>query len=90
MLSEILRFSASTPLTIHSGRDTGAIEEAADFLLEIYRPNLRAGDERIAIQVLKNRKGRANVEFIYSFDHNSLEIGRTELSSQTSTSTPPE
>jgi len=71
---------ASTPLTLHSGRDTGAIEEASDFVLGLYRPDLLTDDRRIAIQVLKNRKGRANVEFLYSFNHSSLEIGRTELS----------
>ncbi len=71
--------AADTPLTIHSGRDTGAIEEATDFLLGLYRPDLHTDDRRIAVQVLKNRKGRAGVEYVYEFNHVSLVIGRTEL-----------
>ena len=66
--------NGSQPLTIHSARESGAIEEAADFLLGVYRPNLGGEDSRLMIQILKNRKGQANVEFPFHFDKRSLRI----------------
>lgn len=70
----------SKPLSINSARESGAIEESADFLLGLYRSQLHMDDNTITIQVLKNRKGRNNVEFSYEFNHTSLEIGKSEVS----------
>ena len=50
------------PLHLSSARESGAIEEACDFLLGLYRPNIErlngAEDDTMVIQLLKNRKGR--------------------------------
>ena len=56
----------STPVSLQSARDTGAIEETGDYVLGVYRPAVASNlsnDERLAIQneyycqVLKNRWG---------------------------------
>lgn len=60
----------STPLTIHSARESGAIEESADFLLGLY-----VKEEKLAIQVLKNRKGQKG-EFLLNFDRQSMRISQ--------------
>ena len=64
----------SQRLTIHSARESGAIEEAADFLLGLYRPDLNGEDRTIMVQILKNRKGQEGVEFPFDFDKVSLRI----------------
>lgn len=66
----------SSPLTINSARESGAIEEAADFLLGLYRPNLNTPeqDDIMAIQILKNRKGKSGNTFEYEFDRKSMVI----------------
>lgn len=65
----------STPLTLQSARDTGAIEETGDYVLGVYRPAASSKlteDERQAVQheyyvqILKNRWGpigRAKLRF---------------------------
>jgi KaiC/GvpD/RAD55 family RecA-like ATPase len=65
---------ASAQLSIHSARESGAIEESADFLLGLYRPDLHGEDRTINIQILKNRKGEEGVEFSFDFDKTSLRI----------------
>jgi DNA primase len=56
----------STPLTLQSSRDTGAIEESADYVLGVYRPGLNPNQEldqkivvekEMRVQVLKARWG---------------------------------
>jgi hypothetical protein len=64
----------SSPLTIHSARESGAIEESADFLLGLYRPDLHEEDKTIAVQILKNRKGQHGIEFTHDFDKISLRV----------------
>jgi hypothetical protein len=64
----------SQPLTISSARESGAIEEAADFLLGLYRPDMNGDDKTIMVQILKNRKGQERVEFAFDFDKVSLRI----------------
>ena len=64
----------SQPLTINSARESGAIEEAADFLLGMYRPDMDGDDKTIMVQILKNRKGQERVEFAFDFDKVSLQI----------------
>jgi hypothetical protein len=64
----------SQPLTINSARESGAIEEAADFLLGMYRPDMDGDDKTIMVQILKNRKGQERVEFAFDFDKVSLRI----------------
>ena len=65
------------PLHLSSARESGAIEESADFLLGLYRPY--AGDEEhdddtIRVQLLKNRKGHTGEVDCY-FDRRTLRIG---------------
>lgn len=64
----------SQRLSIHSARESGAIEEAADFLLGMYRPDLKGDDKTINVQILKNRKGQEGVEFPFDFDKVSMRI----------------
>ena len=64
------------PLHLSSARESGAIEEAADFMLGLYRPNIEKQDEpddEMVIQLLKNRKGRTGA-MSCNFDGNSLRI----------------
>jgi len=72
----------STPLTINSARESGAIEEAADFLLGLYRPRigLMEQDDCMSVQVLKNRKGKDGMTFEYEFDRRSMVIKTVEMS----------
>jgi len=46
--------SGDTPISMEMGRDTGAIEETADYLLGAWRKD----DDTIQCRVLKNRHGR--------------------------------
>lgn len=70
----------SKPLNIYSARESGAIEESADFLLGLYRPDLHGEDKTIAVQILKNRKGQHGIEFPYDFDKLSLRVTSPMLS----------
>jgi replicative DNA helicase len=63
----------TSPLNIHAARDTGAIEESADFLLGLFRPDYHGEDKVMAVQVLKNRKGNVG-EFRYVFNKDNLRI----------------
>ena len=70
----------SKPLNIYSARESGAIEESADFLLGLYRPNLHDEDDNvITVQILKNRKGQDGIEFPYAFDKKSLRVQQPKL-----------
>ena len=62
-----------SPLTIHSARESGAIEESADFLLGLYRPEMKMEDTKIVVQILKNRKGLTGA-FTYGFERETLRI----------------
>jgi DNA primase len=66
----------SEPLTLQSSRDTGAIEESADYVLGIYRPGLNAKldqnervivEKEMRVQVLKARWGIVG-EVLLHFD----------------------
>jgi DNA primase len=72
----------STPLTLQSSRDTGAIEESADYVLGIYRPGLKSDideEERVLVekemrvQVLKARWGLVG-ECLLQFDGKTKKI----------------
>ena len=69
----------SKPLNIYSARESGAIEESADFLLGLYRPDLQGEDQTITVQILKNRKGQHGIEFSYNFDKKSLRVIQPKL-----------
>ena len=62
-----------TPLNLHSARESGAIEESADFLLGLYRPDIKTTNERICLQLLKSRKG-AFGHWDFHFDTGNLRI----------------
>ena len=69
----------SQRLTINSARESGAIEESADFLLGLYRGDLKGDDRTITVQILKNRKGQQGIEFTFEFDKTSLRIDPATL-----------
>ena len=63
-----------SPLTIHSARESGAIEESADFLLGLYRPEMKSeNDDKVTIQILKNRKGKTGA-WTYDFNGETMRI----------------
>ena len=45
------------PISISSARDSGVIEEGADLVLGVHRPELGQKDRTMAVQILKSRKG---------------------------------
>jgi len=49
------------PVTIESARDSGAVEEACDFLIGMWRPEkkeaMESESERVVLALLKNRRG---------------------------------
>ena len=45
------------PITISSARDSGVIEEGADLVMGVHRPELGGADRLLAVQILKSRKG---------------------------------
>lgn len=60
----------TVPVTIEMARDSGVIEEAADFVLGLWRPEMRESvskdEEPIRIALLKNRKGAlAQCELVF-------------------------
>lgn len=83
MLAQVRRRGAdgekvdgSTPPTLEDVRDSGAVEEGADFVIGAWRPKIEAeyGDDTICFKLLKNRMGRAGVEVACRFDWRRLEI----------------
>ena len=71
------------PITLKMGRDSGAIEEAADYLLGIWRPELAEGQTReerdkvrgeLKVRVLKNRSGPSAKTVTLHFDGTTLRI----------------
>lgn len=65
------------PVTLEQGRDSGAIEEACDFLLGVWRPELSAKDRGnsgdMELAILKNRHGRTD-DIEMFFDKETLRI----------------
>lgn len=66
-------------ISLDMSRDSGVVEEAADFIIGIWRPDMNkpefqeSDEERIVIAILKNRKGRlGKVE--YKFKKTYLKI----------------
>lgn len=61
---------SSTPLTMGSARDSGQIEENADFVFGMYRPNFGTlnQDTTVRIQILKSRRGNENHQFSLDWD----------------------
>lgn len=75
--------SGGEPVTLHSGRDSGVLEEASDYVLGLWRPELRekldpaarrAVKGQFKVRVLKNRGGRAPVTVTLAFERASLRI----------------
>lgn len=80
--------SGGEPLTLKMARDSGVIEEAADYLLGLWRPELKDGltkDQRnsvrgqFVIRVLKNRSGPAPKTVTLHFDSTSLRISAPDV-----------
>src|SRR5262249_44832465 len=77
------------PITLKMGRDSGAIEEAADYLLGIWRPELREGIDKqeragvrgeFKVRVLKNRSGAAYKTITLHFEPTTLRIAPRDVS----------
>lgn len=73
--------SGDMALTKSSARESGAVEEAADVMLGLYRPALCKTsdtgedlDKIIAVQILKNRKGMEGETFDFKFNKQFGEI----------------
>ena len=75
--------NGGVPVTLRMARDSGVVEESADYLLGLWRPELAEGlskTERLAfrgqfvIRVLKNRSGPAPKTVTLHFDPTSLRI----------------
>lgn len=70
------------PLNISSARESGAIEESADFIIGLYRPNILKlegkNDDTMTVQLLKNRKGPAGIEVECNFDGARMRISERE------------
>ena len=75
--------SGGKDITLRMARDSGVIEEAADYLLGLWRPELAEcirREERLAVQgqlkvrVLKNRSGPTPKTITLQFDPDSLRI----------------
>jgi len=74
----------SIPLDMDSARDSGQVEEAADFVLGMWRPNLKKNAEKdedeLVIKLLKNRKGPQYVQVSMNFIKRFLRIDGYEKS----------
>jgi KaiC/GvpD/RAD55 family RecA-like ATPase len=75
--------SGGEPISLRMARDSGVVEEAADYLLGLWRPALADGlsrEERLTrkselvIRVLKNRSGPAPKTVTLHFDPTTLRI----------------
>lgn len=65
--------SGAEPLSLDMGRDSGVVEEAADYIVGMWRPDIEKPEaqekstEEIILAILKNRKGsigRASYKFV--------------------------
>lgn len=71
--------TGAEPLTVDMGRESGVTEEAADFVLGMWRPEINKPEaqerdwERLEIAILKNRKGRMG-QASYKFMKPQLQI----------------
>lgn len=75
--------NGGTPIDLKAARDSGAIEEAADYILGCWRPALndqlpkeerRAKRREFMIRILKNRSGPSPRTVTLNFDTTSLRI----------------
>lgn len=62
----------SKEVFLDSARDSGQIEEAADFIIGMWRPDIKSGaiqeEEKLSLTLLKNRKGPQNIETSVRFN----------------------
>jgi len=64
------------PVSLAMARDSGVVEEACDFLLAAWRPELSGDGEQeglLVVSILKNRHGKTGEFFMY-FDRSCLRI----------------
>lgn len=66
--------------SLEDGRDSGGIEEGADFVIGAYRPRLddEALDDEICLKLLKNRLGKSGVDVRCRVNWRTLEIHELE------------
>ncbi len=71
--------TGAEPLTIASGRDSGVTEEAADFIIGLWRPEINEAEaqtspvEPLVAGVLKNRKGMCG-QVLLEFNKKTLTV----------------
>ncbi len=70
--------------SVQSARDSGTIEENADFVLGIWRPDMKKGCSMdlagmINALVLKGRNGGVNSQVVLRFDENTLRMSESFL-----------
>jgi 5S rRNA maturation endonuclease (ribonuclease M5) len=91
--------SGGEPVTLDMGRDTGVIEESADVLIGLWRPELekditdeerlkRQGESKMVGAVLKNRAGPTG-QIIFRFDRRTLVVSEYDQYHQQASSYQP-
>ncbi|MEM4177828.1 MAG: DnaB-like helicase C-terminal domain-containing protein [Nitrososphaeria archaeon] len=63
----------TTPITLEMGRDSGSIEEGADFLIGMWRDQEQPQDY-IVCRLLKNRRGPSGITEILGFKNGSCRL----------------
>jgi KaiC/GvpD/RAD55 family RecA-like ATPase len=77
MLSQVNRESAETEISMKSGKGTGAVEAASDFMLGMYMD-----EQRVVAKLLKNRNGAVGRQWVVDIERRSLRFrGLTVLAS---------
>lgn len=77
LLSQTSRLAGdgSSEVSLEHGRGSGAIEEAADFVLGLWRGEDETGRQALVCRVLKNRKGAAGGTWRLDVDPETMIIG---------------
>jgi hypothetical protein len=62
-------------ISLDMGRGSGAIEEAADFVLGLWQAENDTGEKDLICKILKNRKGPVGSRWRLDLTHQTLQIG---------------
>lgn len=73
-ISRLQGGDGTTDLSLNSAKDSGSIENNADMVIGVSRPNRGKEDDYLKLIVLKNRKGPDNKVIICNFNLNTLTI----------------
>jgi hypothetical protein len=67
--------SGNSEISLDMGRGSGAIEEAADFVLGLWQAGDEDGEKELICKILKNRKGPINSRWKLELKLQTLQIG---------------